>query len=68
MTDNRLRTRIACVLAGITTNNAPHPEYLDLADEVIEELGLQQEECDVRPGWEGKTFTRYATEWETTDE
>jgi hypothetical protein len=36
-----------------------------LADAVIAELGLQQEESAMRPGWEGTTFTRYVTEWET---
>ena len=33
-----LRTRIACVLAGITHNNTPKPEYVEMADAVIAEL------------------------------
>ena len=37
MTDD-LRHRIACVLAGITPNNTPRTEYLDMADAVIESL------------------------------
>lgn len=42
MTDD-LRTRIACVLAGITPNNTPKPEYFEMADAVIAEL--RQEWC-----------------------
>lgn len=38
MSDN-LRDRIACVLAGITPNNTPKPEYLEMADAVMVELG-----------------------------
>lgn len=60
-----LRTRIACVLAGITPNNTPKPEYVELADAVIRELKLER-----RSGWTEnghKKAHRYVTEWETDE-
>ena len=33
-----LRDRIACVLAGITPNNTPKPQYVEMADEVMVEV------------------------------
>ena len=72
MSDN-LRDRIAAVIAQHAvcmcgewaenmTEQAQHQ-----ADAVIEALGLEQEESYMRPGWEGTTFHRYVTEWETDD-
>lgn len=75
MTDT-LRTRIACVLAGITPNNTPKPEYLEMADAVIRELGLSEETRDGYTITNGlkdiirrrKPHYRYVTDWKADDE
>ena len=61
-----LRTRLTNLIYGtVSWRDVNVPVAEEVADAVIRELGLWQEECDVRPGWEGTTFTRYVTEWET---
>ena len=62
---NLLRDRIANTLYQELSIELP--AAIRGADAVIKEMGLEQEESYMRPGWEGTTFHRYVTEWEISE-